>query len=126
MSVKVAGWAGIGAFRYIPDFLMDKIDQIKNFYKKKSENNESGNNDLNENIENEKELSEKDIKEINDLNELIVKKLQSEDSAFSSGQAVDGYLAIKFGMIQDIGLLKKIIAKVLSCSKEIEEASRVR
>lgn len=117
IPVKVADWAGVGAFRYIPDYLINKIDEINNFFNIKSKN---------ENIGRLKESLDKELNEVNSLNELIIKKLQSSDNAFSSGEATDGFIAIEFGMIQDISSLKKLFNQVLLVSKEIEESSRVR
>lgn len=120
IPVKVTGWAGVGAVRYIPDYLINKIDEIKNCFRIKSENK------TNESLtESSGESLEKELKEVNSLNELIIKKLQSNDNAFSSGEATDGFMAIKFGMIQDIGLLKKLFDQVLLVSQDIEESSRV-
>ena len=34
MSVNVPKWAGVGAVRYIPDYLLDKLEEIKTYQEK--------------------------------------------------------------------------------------------
>ena len=115
LPVKVPKWAGVGAVRYIPDYLIDKLGEIKDYFNKKSELN----------LTEVDSSLEKYAQEINELNEQIVKKLQSQDNAFSAGEATDKYLAIQFGMINDIDSLKKLFSEVECVSKEVEESSRV-
>lgn len=115
LPVKVLNWAGVGAVRYIPDYLIDKLGEIKDYFNKKSELNSA---------EIDSDL-EKYANEINELNEKIIKKLQSQDNAFSAGEATDKYLAIQFGMLNDFDSLKRLFSEVDCVSKEVEESSRV-
>lgn len=169
VPVQVPKWAGIGAVRYIPDYLIEKIDEIQEYQLKKSKclekddsnceedtktvsqtDTESNNaepsidpndaslsigneahqvvqkaeDDLNENQCNDPIL-EKHISDINDLNDKLVKKLQAQDGAFSSGEAFDNMLAVKFGMVNDLEALKKLAFEVQVVGKEVEESSRV-
>ena len=68
---------------------------------------------------------EKYIKEINELNEKLVKKLQSQDGAFSIGVADDELFAVKFGMVNEADVVKNLAGEVQQMGKEIEEASKV-
>ena len=72
------------------------------------------------------ETMEKHIKDINSLNDQLVKKLQAQDGAFSIGEASDEMLAIKFGMINESDALKSLALQVQDAGRDVEEASRVR
>ncbi|CAF0713119.1 unnamed protein product [Brachionus calyciflorus] len=132
LPVNVPKWAGVGAVRYIPEYLIDQIEAIKEFFRKKSElqvskveENEDDKVEENKNNETSEDQKLQDFaNEINELNEQIVKKLQSQDSAFSSDLATDNLIAIKFGMIQDLDSLKRLFEEVLKVSKEVEESSK--
>jgi hypothetical protein len=158
IPVNIPKWAGVGAVRYIPDYLMNKIDEISKyleFIKNKefsvsmdesrlSQTNSSLDSDiikteidqqeqpnkttdLNEIFEEEymKKLNQ-DIKEINKLNEQLVKLLQTQDGAFSIGQADDGLKAVKFGMVSELDALKNLASQVQKVGKTVEEDSRVQ
>ncbi len=73
-----------------------------------------------------KQQLNQDIKEINEINEQLVKNLQAQDGAFSTGQAYDGLKAVKFGMVSELAALKKLADQVQKVGKVVEEDSRVR
>ena len=152
--VKVRKWVGIGAVRYVPDYLIDKFNEINKYMSeiknKNSNTNENDSDLVNEEtkngiesesethdemsrekipriIEDEKLNSEieKYIKEINELNEQLVKNLQAQDGAFSIGIATDGLKAVKFGMTADPDSIKSLATQVQDLGKELDESSRV-
>jgi hypothetical protein len=155
ISVNVPKWAGIGAVRYIPDYLLDKIDEIIKYQEEiisfssssSSDNlkdetslNTSSNLTLNsqEKLTDDKsmqseqkpkpaknELFEKFIEEIVSINNALVEKLQAHDGAFSLGEASDNMVAVKFGMVNEIDDLKKLACQVQDVGKEVEESARV-
>ena len=161
IPVNIPKWAGVGAVRYIPDYLMDKLDEISKYLefirskefsvsiaesrlsqtdsavdtdtdtsKSETDGQELANKtaaDLNEVFE-EKHMQKlyQDIKEINDINEQLVKLLQAQDGAFSIGQADDGLKAVKFGMVSELDALKNLASQVQKVGKTVEEDSRVR
>jgi hypothetical protein len=137
--VQVAKWAGVGALRYIPEYLMDKKQSITEYISHKTnesrhEENQSDNKDLIElvnsdkkSISNETEINsdlEKSINEINEINKEIVKKLQTHDGAFSLGEADDGLCAVKFGMVKELEAIGKLANEVQLVGKEVEESFR--
>ena len=156
ISVNVPKWAGIGAVRYIPDYLLDNLDQILKYQENvisfsksssseslkdetnlnKTSNEQDSTDDkklLNKSMQNEKnskptknELFDKYIEEIKRINNALVEKLQTHDGAFSLGEASDGMVAIKCGMVNDIDDLKKLACQVQEIGKEVEESARVR
>jgi hypothetical protein len=107
----VAKWAGIGALRYIPDHLLgDKYNAICLKYQKKDQEEEED-NDL-----------KKYIQEIEQINTDLVERLQSQDAAFSLGQADDHMVAIKLGMVNEMNDLKRLASQVQDQGKELEES----
>ena len=74
---------------------------------------------------NKNELLEKYIEEIKTINKALVEKLQAHDGAFSLGEASDGMVAIKCGMVNEIDDLKKLACQVQDVGKEVEESARV-
>jgi hypothetical protein len=206
VSVHVAKWAGIGSVRYIPDDLVDKVEQLREYQLEKIRHGEAKKK-LAEEKEREKKVAttesnsstvaseflpkptespalepnspseptttttsetkeeeaaalsstettkssksplnqeekkeegeiessvfvedaqfEKFIKEIDELNEKLVKKLQAQDGAFSLGQASDGMNAVKFGMVNELDVVKNLAGEVQEVGKELEEASKV-
>ncbi len=155
ISVNVPKWAGIGAVRYIPDYLLDKIDEIIkyqeeiiSFSSSSSSDNLKDETSLNtssnltsnsqEKLTDDKsmqseqkpkpaknELFEKFIEEIVSINNALVEKLQAHDGAFSLGEASDNMVAVKFGMVNEIDDLKKLACQVQDVGKEVEESARV-
>ena len=98
--------------------------------------NTSTNGTNEENAVSEKEISikpndrlnkfiEHHAKEINEINEKLVKNLQAQDSAFSQGETSDKMIAVKFGMVNEIDSVKKLAFQVQQVGKDIEESSRV-
>ena len=59
------------------------------------------------------------------MNELLVKTLQAQDGLFSSGQAYGGLKAVKFGLVSELDVLKKLAGQVQNVGKTIEEGPRV-
>ena len=155
ISVNVPKWAGIGAVRYIPDYLLEKIDEIIkyqeeiiSFSSSSSSDNLKDETSLNtssnltsnsqEKLTDDKsmqseqkpkpaknELFEKFIEEIVSINNALVEKLQAHDGAFSLGEASDNMVAVKFGMVNEIDDLKKLACQVQDVGKEVEESARV-
>ncbi len=157
MSVNVARWAGIGAIRYIPEYLLDKIGAIvkySDYLRKKREEeeiliklhkekegdypeplikikeDEINPNNIEAEIEKEFDVGtrydfDKYIKEIDSVNEEIVKKLQKKDGGFSVGLASDGLKAIKLGMVNDTDAVEKLAFQVQEVGRSIEEESKV-
>lgn len=155
ISVNIPKWAGIGAVRYIPDYLLDDLDKITKYQeemislstsssngnlKEEISLNEKSNeqeasdkvDDLNKTLQkdeqtkpNKNELLEKYIEEIKTINKALVEKLQAHDGAFSLGEASDGMVAIKCGMVNEIDDLKKLACQVQDVGKEVEESARV-
>lgn len=68
---------------------------------------------------------DKAIKEMNELNEELVKNLKSLDSAFSIGVGSDGLKAIKLGMVNDLDAVEKLASKIETEGRKIEESSMV-
>jgi hypothetical protein len=184
IAVHVPKWAGIGSVRYIPDDLVDKVDQLREYQLEKLRLNEAKKRAAEREIDTESESPsnsstvasefrpsaieaspektsessneasssaseakpdeakegeeknvdavfvedaqfEKFIKEINELNEKLVKKLQAQDGAFSLGVANDGMSAVKFGMVNELDVVKNLAGEVQEVGKELEEASKV-
>jgi hypothetical protein len=136
--VETPNWAGVGAVRYVPDYLIDKLGEIEEHLKqKKSIDNEvEDKNKTNEvdliDLEPEKKTSghqisdtiEKYIKEINDINKKLAEKLQAQDGAFSLDESADGLCMIKFGMVDEHEALASLAVQVQNVGKEVEESSR--
>ena len=155
ISVNIPKWAGIGAVRYIPDYLLDNLDKINKYQeemislstsssngnlKEEISLNEKSNeqeasdkvDDLNKSLQkdeqtkpNKNELLEKYIEEIKSINKALVEKLQAHDGAFSLGEASDGMVAIKCGMVNEIDDLKKLACQVQDVGKDVEDSARV-
>lgn len=155
ISVNIPKWAGIGAVRYIPDYLLDDLDKITKYQeemislstsssngnlKEEISLNEKSNeqeasdkvDDLNKTLQkdeqtkpNKNELLKKYIEEIKTINKALVERLQAHDGAFSLGEASDGMVAIKCGMVNEIDDLKKLACQVQDVGKEVEESARV-
>ena len=111
IPVSVPKWAGIGAVRYIPDYLLEKLDDIEKHLAEEHANDSS-------------EL-DKCIDEINELNEQLVKALQHEDGAFSIGIASDTMKAVKLGMVSDCDAFSKLVARIQTVGKSVEESQSV-
>lgn len=94
--VEIANWAGMGGARYIPEFWADRLN----------------------------ELTDTGKEDINRLNSELVTKLKASDSAFSLGEADDGMLCVRFGMVDEGLDLEELIALVLATGQEIEESSK--
>ena len=147
LPVPVANWAGIGAVRYIPDHLLGKLANIDAHLRAAKEITSStaaddsslltleesslaGGDDGVESTSTKSSAAidsvmERDIKEIVELNEQLVACLQAEDGAFSLGEALDGLVALKFGMVNEVAAVLKLASHVHECGKRIEESSRV-
>lgn len=63
------------------------------------------------------------IKEINDINEEIVKTLQSQDGAFSIGMANDNLKGVKLGMVNEVDAVEKLAEQIQMTGKTIEESA---
>lgn len=169
--VPVSKWAGIGAVRYVPDDLLDKLNSIyeyqeeKNKFNEKKQADQSEKESLNqaqgefgpldtEKSENGQEKSqeqpvvsetvapeetkqpddvfvedaqiERYIKQINSLNEKLVKKLQAQDGAFSLDQGDDLMNVVKFGMVNELDIVKSLALEVQEVGKSVEEDSKVQ
>jgi hypothetical protein len=72
----------------------------------------------------EDEQYEKYIKELNDLNERIVKKLQAQDGAFSLSVAQDNLNAVKLGMVNGLDVVSNLAQGVNQIGKDIEESNK--
>lgn len=124
-------WAGVGSVRYIPDYLMDKLDEI-NGYVRYRDTPKTTNSDSelelidlhNETSSTEPSLSEKWIIEINEINRELIRKLQSRDNAFAIGEDRHRMLFIKFGMVNEIEAVRKLAAEVQVLGREIQENSK--
>jgi hypothetical protein len=155
ISVNIPKWAGIGAVRYIPDYLLDNLEKINKYQEEMiSLSTSSSNGNLKEEISlneksneqeasdkvddlnksfykeeqtkpNRNELLEKYIEEIKSINKALVEKLQAQDGAFSLGEASDGMVAIKCGMVNEMDDLKKLACQVQDVGKDVEESARV-
>lgn len=124
ISVNILKWAGIGAVRYIPDYLLNQLDEISKYLEfiKEKEFSTLSQSEI---VHFDEQKLNQDIKDINELNELLVKTLQAQDGAFSIGQAYDGLKAVKFGMVSELDVLKKLAGQVQDVGKTLEEDSRV-
>jgi hypothetical protein len=141
--VSVARWAGIGAVRYIPEYLLERIEEIVSYsdcVKRQREvevedpeplvkisEKEGGGGP----VEKEYDVGsrfdlDKYVGEIDAVNEEIVKKLQRHDGGFSIGMGCDGLKAIKLGMVNDTEAVDKLAVQVQEVGRSIEESSRVR
>ncbi|KFM65712.1 Pyridoxal-dependent decarboxylase domain-containing protein 1, partial [Stegodyphus mimosarum] len=94
--VEIANWAGMGGIRYIPEFWADRLN----------------------------ELTDTGKADINQLNSDLVTKLRATDSAFSLGEADDGMLCVRFGMVDDNLDMDELISLVVSAGQELEESSK--
>lgn len=172
IPVNVPKWAGVGAVRFMPDYLSEKAEAILKYQDSKvrakklqeekakkeaeeaksesakpadaedqaeqppasdtesvkgpesSEPVTSKSEDVEEFVVDE--AFEKHVKDINSLNDQLVKKLQAQDGAFSIGEASDEMLAVKFGMINESSALKSLALQVQDAGRDVEEASRVK
>lgn len=68
---------------------------------------------------------DKSIKEMNELNEELVKNLKKLDSAFSIGTGYDGLKAIKLGMVNDLDAMENLASQIVNEGRKIEESSMV-
>ena len=117
--------------RYIPDYLMDKLDEI-NGYVRYRDTPKTTNSDSelelidlhHETSSTESSLSEKWIIEINEINRELVRKLQARDNAFAIGEDRHRMLFIKFGMVNEIEAVRKLAAEVQILGREIQENSK--
>lgn len=149
-SVNVPKWAGIGAVRYIPDYLKEKMPELLKYQEEKilelsseeesnketddaqsvsttsaevpTTNGHDTNKIKKEFIKND--LYEKYLEEIKIINNSLAEKLQTNDGAFSLGEASDRMLAVKFGMVNEIDDLKKLATQVQEVGKEVEESTK--
>jgi hypothetical protein len=186
IAVDVPEWAGIGAVRYIPDYLLEKLNDVldyqmlklkrnndesvkkspiifKKFIRESAEkkrieengsisqkikyteekilksseilNNQSIKSRETEEFEKKDYLVsefmfnneiEKYVKEIDRINEELIKKISAKDNAFSLGVGVDGMTAIKFGMVSEVSAIRNLANEVQYIGKDIEEASKVK
>ena len=110
IPVSVPKWAGIGAVRYIPDYLLDKLDDIE----KHLADEQADSSEMN-----------KCVDEINELNEQLVKTLQHEDGAFSIGIGSDSMKAVKLGMVSDCDAFNKLVTRIQTVGKNLEESQSV-
>ncbi|XP_042910971.1 pyridoxal-dependent decarboxylase domain-containing protein 1 isoform X2 [Parasteatoda tepidariorum] len=94
--VNIAEWAGMGGVRYIPDFWAERLN----------------------------ELTDTGKADINQLNTELVSKLKATDSAFSLGEADDGMLCVRFGMVDAHLNLDELMSVVTSAGQELEESSK--
>ncbi|GFS50973.1 pyridoxal-dependent decarboxylase domain-containing protein 1 [Trichonephila inaurata madagascariensis] len=94
--VEIANWAGMGGVRYIPEFWVDRLN----------------------------ELTDTGKADINLLNSELVAKLKASDSAFSLGEADDGMLCVRFGMVDADLNLEELMNLVTSAGQELEESSK--
>lgn len=94
--IEMEGYAGLGALRYIPTTLIDKL----------------GN------------LPEENKNDINALNIELVHKLKATDGAFSLGQSDDGIACVKFGLITADTNIVELVSLVENIGKEVEESSK--
>jgi len=136
-SVEAPKWAGVGAVRYVPDYLIDRLGEIEEHLKRKKSGNHEVEHKTKEadliDLEPEKSESaiqppsdtiEKYIKEINDINKKLAEKLQVQDGAFSLDECSDGMCMIKFGMVDENEALASLAVQVQNVGKEVEESSR--
>ncbi|XP_054710839.1 pyridoxal-dependent decarboxylase domain-containing protein 1-like [Uloborus diversus] len=94
--VEIANWAGMGGVRYIPEFWADRLN----------------------------ELTDTGKADINHLNSELVSKLRASDSAFSLGEADDGMLCVRFGMVDENLDMDELISLVTTAGQELEESSK--
>jgi hypothetical protein len=94
--VHLPTWAGLGAIQYIPTQWLDKIDSLTDVGKN----------------------------EINVLNQQMVSKLKSTDTAFSLGVTQNGLFCVRFGLVTAETDLEELIAMVYATGKEVEESSK--
>lgn len=94
--VEIENWAGVGGVRYIPDFWANRVEWITDTGKQ----------------------------EINQLNSELVAQLRVSDAAFSLGEADDGMLCVRFGMVCEKLDMDELIDLVLSAGQELEESSK--
>lgn len=135
-AVEAPKWAGVGAVRYVPDYLIDRLGEIEDYLKRKKNGDHMTEHKSNEvdliDLEPEKKESanqssdtiEKYIKEINDINKKLAEKLQAQDGAFSLDESTDGLCMIKFGMVDENEALASLAVQVQNVGKEVEESSR--
>ena len=167
VPVSVPKWAGVGAVRFMPDYLSEQAEAIAKYQEAKlrakkakkgaeevkpeqpvktpeseepsqqtpadqapAESSEEVVAPKSEKEAEEEfvvdEVMEKHVKDINNLNDQLVKKLQAQDGAFSIGEASDEMLAVKFGMINESDALKSLALQVQDAGRDVEEASRVK
>lgn len=94
--IEMEGYAGLGALRYIPSPLVDKLEN----------------------------LPEENKNDINSLNIELVHKLKATDGAFSLGQSDDGIACVKFGLITADTNIVELVSLVENIGKEVEESSK--
>lgn len=137
LVVNASKWAGVGAVRFIPDYLMDKLDEIVAYVRYRDTPKTNSDSEL-ELIDMHHETSsinstssassshiDKWIGEINEINRELVKKLQARDNAFALGEDQHRLLYIKFGMVNDMEAVKKLASDVQTIGREIQENSKV-
>ncbi|KAK7492827.1 hypothetical protein BaRGS_00015965 [Batillaria attramentaria] len=93
--VHLHNWAGLGAVSYIPDVYLGRDD-----------------------------LEERDQININNLNAEVVHQLKAKDTAFSIGQAEDGRVCVKFGLITQETDVEELVQLVQTTGREVEESSK--
>lgn len=132
IAVDANKWAGVGAVRYIPDYLMDKLDEISGYIKYRDMPKTNSDSELelidlhNETSTTDSSLTEKWICEINEINRELVKKLQARDNAYAFGEDDHRMLFIKLGMVNEIEAVKKLASEVQLVGREIQENSKVK
>ncbi|KAG8188929.1 hypothetical protein JTE90_014981 [Oedothorax gibbosus] len=94
--VEIANWAGMGGVRYIPELWVDRLN----------------------------ELTDTGKADINQLNSALVTKLKDSDSAFSLGEADDGMVCVRFGMVDAHLDLEELMQMVTAAGRDIEESSK--
>lgn len=133
VAVNVSKWAGIGAVRYIPEYLSKQADEIRNFFSSQETPRTISDSDLEVVVlATEKEAKtkmspemQKSFCEINEINKELVKKLQTRDNAYAIGEDENGMVYIKFGMVNDLDAVKKLASEVQSFGREVSENTKV-
>ena len=130
VPIKISKWAGVGTVRFIPDYLLEKLDTIRDYVNKRDSSvvitdSDVDLIDLKPQTKVEDEEIERYIKDLNDINRELVKKLQSKDDAYTIGEDENGILAIKFGMVNDVNIIRKLASEVQATGKEIHEHLKV-
>ncbi|BFZ03500.1 hypothetical protein BsWGS_06539 [Bradybaena similaris] len=94
--IDLDSWAGLGAASYIPEMYVNK----------------------------QGDFTDKEKIEINNLNAELVHRLKAQDTAFSTGQANDGIICVRFGLITSETDIDELVSLVCSSGKEVEESSK--